>query len=277
MIDHGSKKEFGIYETIALMGIFFACIVFALFLVDAQEKIQDIKEQKALQEQVDFERKYESAPIISMEKLVQDRSEYFVVDVREIEEWDQGHIREALHVRLGNIVQDEAAQQLIIEQSQGKKIVFFCHDGDRSFLALQSMQDEIYNEMFITRDAYKGMRSYGRLPQDFWEGILDEVLPEDFDAYETKRKRSTKDVEGDVWINVSLEDENIAPDDRKTIYAPLALMKESDVSALLQSLKYRSIGVLCDSKVSCFYAKIFSYRHQKNGGRFEGYVRLEKE
>jgi rhodanese-related sulfurtransferase len=67
------------------------------------------------------------------------RSELHVLDVREQDEWDAGHIAEAQHIPLG------ALSERIGEVPQNRPIVAVCRSGSRSDKAAKSLRAQGYD------------------------------------------------------------------------------------------------------------------------------------
>lgn len=78
---------------------------------------------------------YESASVISPKELQHNRAEFFILDVREISEYeDKGHIPGATHVFVGDL------SKVLEKLPQDKPIVVTCGVGHRASFALSILQ-----------------------------------------------------------------------------------------------------------------------------------------
>jgi rhodanese-related sulfurtransferase len=64
-------------------------------------------------------------------ELFEHRDQYQVLDVREAYEWDAGHIEEAVHVPLADVMAGRGTEQL----DTSRPVVVVCRTGNRSELA----------------------------------------------------------------------------------------------------------------------------------------------
>lgn len=78
-------------------------------------------------------------------KEMMDASEALVLDVREKEEYDSGHIPEAVLLSLGDIDQDTAAE-VIPEKSS--TVLVYCRSGNRSRQAASKLAKLGYTNVF---------------------------------------------------------------------------------------------------------------------------------
>ncbi|NNL84419.1 MAG: MBL fold metallo-hydrolase [Myxococcales bacterium] len=79
-------------------------------------------------------RSIESAGTISACELASDRDSYSVLDVREIEEYDEGHISGAQHAYVGHLEEQLEAGQLGLDREQ--PLVVTCSVGHRAAVAV---------------------------------------------------------------------------------------------------------------------------------------------
>ncbi|MBI2665609.1 rhodanese-like domain-containing protein [Candidatus Woesearchaeota archaeon] len=66
-----------------------------------------------------------------------DRKKYVFIDVRTLEEWEEEHLDNTLHI---NIACDDFLEK-IQELDKTKHYVIFCHSGHRSQRAMELMKD----------------------------------------------------------------------------------------------------------------------------------------
>jgi rhodanese-related sulfurtransferase len=73
------------------------------------------------------------------------------VDVRELNEWNLGHIPGALHVTRGNL---ESRIESVVERD--RRIVVYCARGNRSAFAVDTMQQMGYSSVSSMSDGWAG-------------------------------------------------------------------------------------------------------------------------
>jgi len=74
-------------------------------------------------------------------ELYEQRDQVQIVDVREPYEWEAGHIEEAIHIPLAQIMAGDEKAKL----DQGRMVVVVCKTGNRSELAALMLQARGYN------------------------------------------------------------------------------------------------------------------------------------
>ncbi|MFD0958161.1 rhodanese-like domain-containing protein [Paenibacillus chungangensis] len=81
-------------------------------------------------------------------KQVQDKLEQgeqlYMLDVREDEEWQSGHIAGANHIPLGQL------SQRMAELDAGRELIVICRSGNRSGLACELLEASGYNVVNMT-------------------------------------------------------------------------------------------------------------------------------
>lgn len=199
---------------------------------------------------------------------------YVVVDIREEEEFAQGHVKGALHRRLGDVLSDRAMQEEILSRGAEKTLVFFCHDGERSRIAADFFEKNYGIVTLVVRDGFKELRRSDELADTLWDGTLRYVLPYDF--WKDLRARDYKlDRIDERGMIIDVSD---ASHGENMLHAPIMRMSSAAVENVLKIIGRQSFSVVCDARVSCFYAKLLGYRAEKRGAKFEGYdVRTENE
>ena len=86
------------------------------------------------------------AGMISVEevnKIVENYKEYdnvYVVDVREVEEYNSGHIKNSINVPLGSL--------MTIDLDKRAKIIVYCRSGNRSKTAKKLLEDFGYTDVY---------------------------------------------------------------------------------------------------------------------------------
>lgn len=66
-----------------------------------------------------------------------EKSNYRIIDVRENDEYSEGHIKEAINIPLGEIEN--------IDISKNKDLIVYCQSGARSYQAFMILNDLDYN------------------------------------------------------------------------------------------------------------------------------------
>lgn len=74
-------------------------------------------------------------------ELYEQRGQFQIVDVREPYEWEAGHIQEAIHIPLGQLMAGDEKGQL----DPGRPVVVVCKTGNRSELAALMLQARGYD------------------------------------------------------------------------------------------------------------------------------------
>ena len=97
----------------------------------------------------------EISPIEAAQKA--ERGEAVIVDVREKDEWNEGHIPGAVHLSRGTIELD------IEEQIPDPNAVIICHcgGGGRSALAAESLQKMDYKNVRSMAGGFKAWKTAG--------------------------------------------------------------------------------------------------------------------
>ncbi|WMT41240.1 rhodanese-like domain-containing protein [Paenibacillus sp. D2_2] len=67
-----------------------------------------------------------------------------ILDVREIDEWESGHIPDAKHIPLGYLTQRHT------ELDKNKEMIVVCHSGNRSSVACEFLEEMGYNVVNMT-------------------------------------------------------------------------------------------------------------------------------
>lgn len=202
--------------------------------------------------------------------------EYAFIDVREKEEFAQGRFKGSLNYRLGDLLNEQSVREEMLQQTAGRKRAFFCHDGKRSYLAAQSILQEYGGVNIVLEKGFQQIRNNAQY-QRFWEGSLKHVLPQDHHHERTpwiKRRNVTVN----TLIDLSLvKHETVERLEGKHFrHAPLVLMSSRQIDDFISTLGDEPIVALCDSKVSCFYTRIFRYRLEERGLQLAGFVRVRE-
>ena len=265
-------KSYKLYASLFLVLISVAAVLFLIEVKDAWELIKSERSEKTELAQIN---KRDVPPgIIQFSMIAADTGKYAVIDVREKEEFSQGRIKGALNYRLGDILNEEAIRQEMFQKTEERERVFFCHDGKRSRIAAQTIQQEFGGVNKIIEKGFQQIRKDEK-NQKFWEGSLKHVLPQDHRYIKTPWIKR-RDVRVNTLIDLSLEKhETVKGLEGKTFrHAPLLMMSSRQIDEFISTLGEEPIVALCNSKVSCFYTRILRYRLEERGLALAGYVRL---
>ena len=265
-------KSYKLYASLFLLLIAVAGVLFFIEVKDAWELIKSERSEKT--ELAQMNNKDVPVSVIPFTAIAAEAGKYAVIDVREKEEFSQGRIKGALNYRLGDILNEESIRKDLIRNTEGKERVFFCHDGKRSRIAAQRIQQEFGGVNTIIEKGFQQIRKDEK-NQTFWEGSLKHVLPQDHRHNKTPWIKR-RNVRVNSLIDLSLEKhERVKGLEEKTfLHAPLLLMSSRQIDDFISTLGEQPIVALCNSKVSCFYTRILRYRLEERGLTLAGYVRL---
>ena len=98
--------------------------------------------------------------IVEVAAKLQRGEKFLFVDVREDDEWRQGHAQGAIHIGKGVIERD--AESIIPDKNS--EIVLYCGGGFRSALAADALQQMGYTKVFSMDGGMRGWRE-ARLPE----------------------------------------------------------------------------------------------------------------
>jgi rhodanese-related sulfurtransferase len=90
-------------------------------------------------------------------RKMENREQFHLVDVREDEEWDQGHARGALHIGKGVIERD--IERKIPDKDA--EIVLYCGGGYRSALAADQLQNMGYTNVISMDGGWRAWKENG--------------------------------------------------------------------------------------------------------------------
>src|SRR5919199_172587 len=80
-----------------------------------------------------------------------------VVDVREQDEWDEGHLPRAVHVPRGFL--ESRIEQLA--PNRDRPIVLYCQSGNRSAFAAKTLEELGYSDVVSLSDGFTGWKRNG--------------------------------------------------------------------------------------------------------------------
>jgi sulfur-carrier protein adenylyltransferase/sulfurtransferase len=95
-----------------------------------------------------------------------DSGEPVVLDVREQDEWDEGHIPGALHIPRGNL--ESRVERTVPEQS--RRIVVYCSAGNRSAFAAKTLEELGYDDVVSLAGGFTDWKRNG-FPVELSSGL----------------------------------------------------------------------------------------------------------
>ena len=269
------NKVYIIYASIFLV---FICIAVAFYIFELKKTWELVKSERAAKtELAQLKRKDIPVRVLPISTILADAEKYVVIDVREKEEFSQGRIKNALNYRLGEILHEKKVRQDLIRETKGKERVFYCHDGERSQIAAQTIQHEFGGVNFVLKKGYQQIKK-NEDNKKLWQGSLIHLLPQDHQNHRGLWLKK-KNVKVNTLIDLSMYKHEIVKGLEGKIYrhAPILLMSNQQIDHFIKSLEEEPIVALCNSKVSCFSTRILRYRLEERGLALAGFVRLRED
>lgn len=90
--------------------------------------------------------------VTHVKKMLDAHATFFLIDVREDHEWQQGHLPHAIHLGKG-IIERDIEKVIPNKESQ---VVLYCGGGFRSALATESIKKMGYNNAISMDGGFKG-------------------------------------------------------------------------------------------------------------------------
>lgn len=253
------------------------CIAGTFYFFELKETLELVKSERVgTTELVQMNRKNITVPVISISTIMADRENYVVIDVREKEEFSQGRVRKSQNYRLGEILHEKNVRQDLIRETEGKKRVFYCHDGERSLIAAQAIQNDFGGVNFVLKKGYQQIKN-NKDNKKIWTGSLIHLLPQNHQDHRRLWLKK-KNVRVKTLIDLSMhKHETVEGLEGKSFrHAPLLLMSNQQIDLFIKGLGKEPIIALCNSKVSCFSTRILRYRLEERGLTLAGFVRLKE-
>ena len=103
----------------------------------------------------DAEQETKSIDIVTVKRMLDEKEDFKLVDIREGNEWQLDHLPNAIHIPRGilEFVIDQAVPKL------DRKIVLYCGRGARGALAAVNLQQLGYSNVFNMKDGYLGWKA----------------------------------------------------------------------------------------------------------------------
>lgn len=95
--------------------------------------------------------------IYAVKKMIDDGENFDLVDVREENEWDSGHLPRAIHLGKGIIERD--IEKVIPDMH--RKLILYCGGGFRSALVADSIQKMGYQNVFSMDGGFSAWQEAG--------------------------------------------------------------------------------------------------------------------
>lgn len=99
-----------------------------------------------------LERKYDQVKVTEVRELVE--RDAFIIDVRDEEEWDEGHLINAVHIPMGEV------RERLDEIPKDEPIYLHCRSGQRSYNVVTALQHLGYNNVKNISGSFLGISYY---------------------------------------------------------------------------------------------------------------------
>jgi rhodanese-related sulfurtransferase len=106
----------------------------------------------------DAKSRVQEVDVRGLERMEQDGRPLLIVDVREDNEWDAGHLDGAVHLGRG-ILERDVEKQI---PDKSSRLVLYCGGGFRSALSADNLQKMGYTDVWSLDGGYKALSAMGR-------------------------------------------------------------------------------------------------------------------
>lgn len=232
-----------------------------------------------LYEELSFQKKISKMPVFNISLDFEsinineiNLEHYFIIDTREIEEFNLGHVKGAYQFRTSDIIRDNKTFNKILTLSQGKPLLLYCYEsnylGDnagRSGLAASYLKQNNIESYVI-----KGGVSELSKNKNIW------IEKNGFEIFPNLKKRKNN-LNSELIIDVNhkemvlMKDSNIIYNTNFTSGDMTSKEWDSFLNYISQFNKNISIGTTCYDNPTCFFANILGIRITNLGFDFEGY------
>lgn len=103
----------------------------------------------------DTKTRIQQIDIPTVYRFIQENHSFKLIDVREHNEWNTGHLPTALHISKGVIERD--IENVI--PNLYEKIILYCGGGSRSALAAENLQRMGYHHVFSMEGGFRGWQA----------------------------------------------------------------------------------------------------------------------
>lgn len=100
----------------------------------------------------DAKKQIKETNVIETKKMIDAKESFYLVDVREDREWQQGHLPNAIHLGKG-VIERDIEKQIPNKES---KIILYCGGGSRSALAAEAIQRMGYQQVLSMDGGFRG-------------------------------------------------------------------------------------------------------------------------
>lgn len=206
--------------------------------------------------------------------LISNDSKVYFIDVREVEEYDAGHIDGAIHYRVMDITIDGIKSKLNINENEFNKslVILVCHDGGRGLLKAKEI-DKVNVKYLIG-----GIESLDGINNDFIK--LTGPVFADYKIFDKKYQKKYQTTATDA-INIIEENSNVVVIDgrhitfydkehiKDSIHLKIGHMTTDEYNNSLNhilSKKGAKIVIFPDRYSELFYANLLLLRLEKDYG-----------
>ncbi len=197
------------------------------------------------------------------EELKNNRSKFYLLDVREAYERSKFSMQYDASVRYGDVLHGIITPELAKALPRDKQIVVLCHSGLRGYITSNLLAKLGYKNIAFLQG---GIRNWS-----------DNKLPvtgnEDYSADPVIKPVFTKEMiakEKDVTL-VNIEAGKPLPSNLTDVtYLPFETATSKDIKGLTERSKTKPLIIICSSFISCFHSNSFSYLVEKAGGKIMG-------
>ena len=105
----------------------------------------------------DARRRIRETTVAEIKRRLDAGEKLLLVDVREKEEWDNGHLPDAIHLGKGVIERDIH----LVTEDTNREIILYCGGGYRSALAADNLQKMGYNQVISMDGGFRGWKEAG--------------------------------------------------------------------------------------------------------------------
>lgn len=105
----------------------------------------------------DAKKRIKEISIDRLTKLIEENELFTLIDVREDNEWNSGHLLGAHHIPRGILERD--IEKTILEKNT--PLILYCGSGYRSALAADSLMKMGYSHVFSLKGGITAWRDYG--------------------------------------------------------------------------------------------------------------------
>ncbi len=198
------------------------------------------------------------------EKLLKSDPNIFILDAREDEEYEIGHMPGSTHIRFADLLAGMWG-----DLPEDQEIYVLCWSGIRGKEVTEFLRSKAVNARYIEEGADGWVADGG-----VWDGEIkfSKVYGDARYNEMLSKTEFEKEVENGAFIVDSRVQENYLKSHMEgSINLPLIYTPSKDIEKLLDSVpEGKSVITICDGWVSCFDAKMTGIKLEKKGHKFIG-------